>query len=98
MLHLIIIKRNTMKKESWIIENGKLICKYLTWGGKEGVKMFSLIKKELVLNQTAYYFKEDGTEYRLGHVSFCNLTLAYVALYNNTKFSSIIQNVDISVL
>lgn len=87
-----------MKKESWIIENGRLICKYLTYGNKEGVKIFSLIKKQLISDQCVYYFKEDGTEYRLGHVSFCNLTKAYVALYNNTKFSSIIQNVDISAL
>lgn len=76
-----------MKTEIWTIENGKLVCNYETYRGHWGVKVFVCSGK----NGETYSFKEEGTNYGLGCVSWNNLTKSYTPLYNNTKFAAFIK-------
>lgn len=87
-----------MKISEYKIVNDKLVCFYETYTGKKGIKEFSLIKKEksflpdgILKDNNVYSFRDDNTKYRLNHVQWCNLNNCYVALYNNTKFSSFIK-------
>lgn len=76
-----------MKKEIWTIENGKLRIDYITWKGKPGFKIFD----ECIKRNDYYTFKESGTNYYLGSLSWSNLTNCFTPLYNNTKFMAFIE-------
>ena len=76
-----------MKKETYSIENGKLICEYETYKGKIGRKTFSLKNIRGGLFDFFFFF----TNYFLRGVQWDNLCKCYTALYNNTKLSGFIK-------
>lgn len=81
-----------MKTEIWTIENGKLVCNYETYNGHKGVKIFVLTRKYVDSVQgMTYTFKEEGTKYSLGAVTWNTLTNCFTSAFNNTRLTAFIR-------
>lgn len=88
-----------MKECIYSVSDGKLVCNYETYGGKKGTKTFTMFMKKYdeVVKQNIFSFKEEGTKYVLGRVTWCNLMQCYTVLYNNTRLTDFIR-CDLTIL
>lgn len=81
-----------MKSETWSIEDGKLICCYETYRGKNGKAVFT----HTSTRNGKMNFKKEGTQRIINGVEWDNLNKCYTALYNTTDLRAFIR-CDLSV-